>query len=58
MSLHKFITDMLNIKPDYIDKIDSFDLSDGSVNLRIRLKAKKDICCPVCAEKSISMAIP
>ena len=51
MSLHKFITDMLNIKPDYIDKIDSFDLSDGSVNLRIRLKAKKGICCPVCGGK-------
>ena len=31
MSLHKFITDMLNIKPDNIDKIDSFDFSDGSV---------------------------
>ena len=51
MSLEKFITDILNIKSESIEKIDSFSLPDDSVNIKIKLKPSDELVCPVCNAK-------
>lgn len=51
MSLTKFITDMLNIEPDQIEKLDSIKQSDDSIIQRIRLKHDEHIRCSYCHGK-------
>ncbi len=46
MSLEKFITDLLNIEMDKIDKLTSVDMDDG-LSIKIRLKSD-GIKCPLC----------
>lgn len=51
MSLEKFITDILNIKSESIEKINSFSSPDDSVNIKIKLKPSDEIVCPICNTK-------
>lgn len=51
MSLTKFITDMLNIEPDQIEKLDSIKQSDDSIIQKIRLKHDEHVQCPYCHGK-------
>lgn len=46
MSLEKFITDLLNIEIDKIEKLTSVDTSDG-LSIKVRLKSSK-VKCPLC----------
>lgn len=46
MSLEKFITDVLNIESERIEKIYSINQSDNSVLIKIRLKMDDEIRCP------------
>lgn len=46
MSLEKFITDLLNIEIDKIEKLASIDTGDG-VSIKIRLKSD-NVKCPLC----------
>ena len=50
MSLEKFITDMLNIDLNNIEKLDSISNSKKEVTVKIRLK-KIETVCPFCKEK-------
>ena len=51
MSLENFITDMLNIELDMIEKIASLKQSDGSIVIKIRLVRNKNEYCPLCQQK-------
>ncbi|MBR3840354.1 MAG: ISL3 family transposase [Erysipelotrichales bacterium] len=48
MSLEKFITDILNIKLETLEKIDSLVTSDDSILIKIRLVPTKNPSCPLC----------
>ncbi|MGN1343401.1 MAG: hypothetical protein ACI4U3_02395 [Traorella sp.] len=47
MSNEKFITDILNIELENIEKIVSIPQTDSSIKVRVRLKPKPDVCCPI-----------
>jgi len=51
MSLENFITDILNIKLEDLEKVDSFAQSDDSLLIKLRLKNKSDVSCPYCLKE-------
>lgn len=51
MSLEKFITDILNIKSESIDKIDTISHANNSITIKLRIKASDDCICPICKVK-------
>lgn len=51
MSLENFITDMLNIEPNMIEKMDTLKQSDGSIVVKIRLIRDPNVVCPLCKQK-------
>lgn len=51
MSLEKFTIDILNIKPESVEKIDSVVQSDGSLIIKVRLLRDPDVVCPICAKE-------
>ena len=51
MSIEKFITDILNINAETIEKLNSIPQSDGSIIIKVRLKPNSDIMCPLCNRK-------
>jgi len=53
MSIEKFITDILNINSEDIEKIDSIPQADSSIKVKIRLKPNPDILCPISGHKVI-----
>ena len=47
MSHEKFITDFLNIKPEYLQEIITLKQPDGSLHVKVRLKPQGTTC-PYC----------
>ena len=48
MSIEKFITDILNIKLENVEKINSIPQSDSSIIVKVRLKPNPNTVCPIC----------
>ena len=55
MSLEKFITDILNIKSEKIEKLTSIDLHDNSILIKVRLKRDHEIKCPLCKNEKVKI---
>lgn len=51
MSLENFITDILNIDYDRIEKISAVDIDHSSVSVYVRLKPDPNVVCPLCHGK-------
>lgn len=51
MSLEKFITDMLNIKSENIEKLETILHSDNSISIKIKLVPNENTICPYCSGK-------
>lgn len=55
MSLEKFITDILNIESEKIEKLTSVDLYDNSILIKVRLKYDHEIKCPLCKNEKVKI---